>query len=204
VSGEHARVIVKTLHAFPPDLTAEELTDAEHTLVQLARQARPPEVATAGARYLAYLRPDGTLASADRQDRARELLLRPRPDGSYDLTGRLTPACGAQLLATLTPRSAPRRADPVRRGRDRDHQHDRTAIPHPPGPGPHLLRATERCCANIITASSPAAAGAASSSTACPGGSHPDPTRLVQPQCRSVRRRARGATPNRNPRKTTE
>jgi hypothetical protein len=104
VSGEHARVIVKTLHAFPPDLTAQELTDAEHTLVQLARQARPPEVAKAGARYLAYLRPDGTLASAEQQDRARELLLRPRPDGSYDLTGRLTPACGAQLLATLTPR----------------------------------------------------------------------------------------------------
>ena len=79
--------------------------------MQLARQARPPEVATAGARYLAYLRPDGTLDSDEQQDRARELLLRPRPDGSYDLKGRLTPACGAQLLATLSPRSAPRPAN---------------------------------------------------------------------------------------------
>jgi hypothetical protein len=48
VSGEHAHVIVKTLHAFPPELTAAELTDAEHTLVALARQTRPGEVAKAG------------------------------------------------------------------------------------------------------------------------------------------------------------
>jgi hypothetical protein len=111
VSGEHARVIVKTLHAFPPDLTVDELADAEHTLVQLARQARPGEVAKAGAQYLAYLRPDGALAAEEQQDRVRELLLHARPDGGYDLRGRLTPACGAQLLATLTPRSAPRPAD---------------------------------------------------------------------------------------------
>jgi hypothetical protein len=60
---------------------------------------------------LGYLRPDGTLASDEQQDRMRELLLQPRADGSFDLKGRLTPACGAQLLATLTPRSAPRPAD---------------------------------------------------------------------------------------------
>jgi len=37
--------------------------------------------------------------------------LHARPDGSYQLTGRLAPACGAQLLATLTPRAAPRPAN---------------------------------------------------------------------------------------------
>jgi hypothetical protein len=41
VSVEHAHVILKTLQAFPPDLTVEEVTDAEHTLVELARQPDP-------------------------------------------------------------------------------------------------------------------------------------------------------------------
>src|SRR5207245_3472129 len=43
--------------------------------------------------------------------RVRELVLHARPDGGYGLKGRLTPACGAQLLATLTPRAAPRSAN---------------------------------------------------------------------------------------------
>jgi len=111
LSGEHAHVITRTLEAFPPDLSTGQFALAEHTLVELARHARPAEVAKAGERYLAYLHPDGTLASDEQHDRVRELLLQPRPDGSYDLKGRLTPACGAQLLATLTPRSAPRPAD---------------------------------------------------------------------------------------------
>ena len=111
LSGEHAHVITRTLEAFPPDLSTEQFALAEHTLVELARHARPAEVAKAGERYLAHLHPDGALASDEQHDRVRELLLQPRPDGSYDLKGRLTPACGAQLLATLTPRSAPRPAD---------------------------------------------------------------------------------------------
>jgi hypothetical protein len=111
VSPEHAQVIVKTLDQFPPELTVEQLATAEQILLEVARQLRPQEVAKAGARYLAYLRPDGVLASREEQDQVRELGVHARSDGTVDVKGRLTARCGAQLLAALTPRSAPKPAD---------------------------------------------------------------------------------------------
>jgi len=126
-------VIVRTLEQLPPDQTTEQLAAAEHTLLDVARQLRPREVAIAGARYLAYLNPDGTLVSEEQQDRVRELLLHPRPDGSYDLTGRLTAGRGAQLLATLTPP----RGTPTRRRR-------RPRPPQPPATHARRPRRTGR------------------------------------------------------------
>jgi hypothetical protein len=114
VSPEHVNVIVRTLDKFPTGLTVALFAAAEETLLQAARAARPREVAIAGARYRAYLDPDGVLADEREQDRQRELQLVPTDDGRWRVTGRLTGVCGAQLLATLTP---PRR--PAPRGRRR-------------------------------------------------------------------------------------
>ena len=53
------------------------------------------------------LDPDGTLASDEDHHRRRGLTLSPRPDGSSDLRGRLTPECAAVLQAVLDPLAKP-------------------------------------------------------------------------------------------------
>jgi hypothetical protein len=106
VSEEHTNVIIKSLEKLPPGLV--EVHDAaERTLVQLAGQARPQEVARAGAHYLAHYDPDGVLADEREQDRRRGVTLTALDDGLWRLTG----TCGAQLAAVLGARSAPRPAD---------------------------------------------------------------------------------------------
>ena len=80
VSPEHLNVIVRTLDRFRTGLTVAQFAAAEETLLQAARAARPREVAIAGARYRAYLDPDGVLADEREQDRQRELPLVPTDD----------------------------------------------------------------------------------------------------------------------------
>lgn len=108
VSAEHTKVILTALNALPATLSAEDSALAEKHLVEAATTLRPREVSLLGHRLLAYLHPDGTLAPDSEQQRRRSFTLLPNTDGSYTASGRLTPACGAQLLAWLSPRSAPR------------------------------------------------------------------------------------------------
>jgi hypothetical protein len=110
VSLEHVSVIARTLDKFPTGLTVAQFAAAEETLLPVARAARPREVAIAGARYRAYLDPDGVLADEREQDRQRELQPVPTDDRRWRVTGRLTGVCGAHLAAVLGPRSAPRPA----------------------------------------------------------------------------------------------
>jgi len=111
VSSEHTKVILAALDALPATLSVEDGLLAEKHLVEAALTLRPREVRLLGHRLAAYLHPDGILAPDSEQQRRRNFTLLPNADGSYTATGRLTPACGAQLLAWLTPRSAPRPSD---------------------------------------------------------------------------------------------
>jgi hypothetical protein len=111
VSSEHARVIAATLDELPSSVDPADVAAAEQQLVKAATQLRPRQVGVVGQRILAHLNPDGVLASDEEHARRRSFALIPEADGSYRATGRLTPTCGAQLLAWLTPRSAPRPTD---------------------------------------------------------------------------------------------
>jgi len=107
VSGEHTRVILTALGELPATVGYEDQRLAEKHLVEAAATLRPRQVAAVGRRILAHLDPDGVLACEAEQQRRRGFSLRPEADGSYTARGRLTAACGALLLAALTPRSAP-------------------------------------------------------------------------------------------------
>jgi len=107
VSTEHTRVILSTLDQLPSSVSYEDRRLAEKHLVGAATTLRPREVAAVGRRILAHVDPDGCLASDADQHRHRGFTLHAEADGSYTARGRLTATCGALLLASLTPRSAP-------------------------------------------------------------------------------------------------
>ena len=52
----------------------------------------------------------GTLANDEDHQRLRGLTIRPQPDGSADIRGRLTPECAAAVHAVLDPLAAPKPA----------------------------------------------------------------------------------------------
>jgi len=111
VSAEHTRVILAALQQLPATVSVEDEALAEKHLVEAATTLRPREVGLLGERIAAHLHPDGNLAADAEQQRRRTFALHPNADGSYSAIGRLTPACGAQLLAWLTPRAAPQPSD---------------------------------------------------------------------------------------------
>jgi hypothetical protein len=125
VSVEQARAIAATLAELPGSVGPAEVSAAEQHLVTAAAQLPPRQLGQLGQRILAQLDPDGVLGSDEEQARRRSFALVPQADGSYRAAGRLTPTCGALLLAWLSPRSAPRPstscsdgADDGRGGRD--------------------------------------------------------------------------------------
>jgi hypothetical protein len=107
VSSDHTRVILGMLNQLPASTDYEDRRLAEKHLVEAASILRPREVAAVGRRVLAHLAPDGSLASEAEQHRHRGFTLHAEADGSYTARGRLTATCGALLLASLSPRSAP-------------------------------------------------------------------------------------------------
>jgi hypothetical protein len=107
VSVEQARTIAKVLDRLPGSVGQLDFEAAERQLVEAAANLRPRELGQLGERILAYLNPDGTLNSDAEHQRRRNLTLAPNSDGSYDLRGRLTPACGALLQAWLSPQATP-------------------------------------------------------------------------------------------------
>lgn len=110
VSPEHARVIASTLDELPSSVDPSDVSTAEQQLVTAAAHLPPRQVGVVGQRILAHLNPDGMLASDEEHARHRSFALIPEANGGYRAAGRLTPSCGALLLAWLTPRSAPQPA----------------------------------------------------------------------------------------------
>jgi hypothetical protein len=107
LSGEQAREIGRVLEQLPATVPLQQVAEAERHLVAAGAQLPPRQLGQVGQRILAHLDPDGVLASDEEQQRRRSFILTPLADGSYQARGMLTPACGASLLAALTPRSAP-------------------------------------------------------------------------------------------------
>ncbi len=105
VSAEHTTVILEALDELAATVSPEDRALAQKQLVQAATTLAPRQVATVGRRILAHLHPDGAFTDDTEQQRHRWFGLRPNPDGSYTAAGRLSPTCGAQLLACLTPQS---------------------------------------------------------------------------------------------------
>ena len=110
LSDEQAREISRVMEQLPDTVSAERAMQVERQLVTAAGQLAPRQLGQLGQRILAHLDPDGVLRSDAEHQRRRSFRLAPLADGSYHARGILTPACGALLLASLTPRSAPRPA----------------------------------------------------------------------------------------------
>jgi hypothetical protein len=118
LSGEQAREIGRVLEQLPGSVPVEQVAEAERQLVTAGSQLGPRQLGQLGQRILAHLDPDGVLGSDAEHQRRRCFTLSPQADGSYHARGLLTPACGALLLAALTPSSAPKPATDGPDGRD--------------------------------------------------------------------------------------
>ena len=100
----------------------------------------PDYLAKTAKHALTVLDPDGTLSSDEDHHRRRAFTISPRPDGSADVRGRLTPQCAAIVLAALDPLASPRP----------DHHRNCRLATAPPrmsrgrgGPGPAQLPAAD-------------------------------------------------------------
>ena len=107
ISAAHARVITATVASLPIASRAEHGEPLERFLVEQACAHAPDFLARTAKHAVTVLDPDGTLASAEDHHRRRSLTLTPRPDGSSDVRGYLTPQCTAVVLAVLDPLASP-------------------------------------------------------------------------------------------------
>jgi hypothetical protein len=113
ITCEHMFEIHQVLSLAPADLSDDLRDYAERTLVELAVQAQPLSVKTAGIRLKAYW--DIDKPPKDPEDR----LARPRrrlkywfsTDGQMHFTGELDPETAALLKGILTPLAKPRPVD---------------------------------------------------------------------------------------------
>ncbi|WP_153505267.1 HNH endonuclease signature motif containing protein [Cumulibacter manganitolerans] len=110
-----------------PEVQAEQLEQAENTLVEFAASLTPDELKQAARVIDDCLLPDGTLPSEELTRARRGLHLGPaRRDGTHHLTGSLTPELHAKLSAILSPLAAPKPSN--EHGADRrsadQRQHD--------------------------------------------------------------------------------
>lgn len=101
VSPEQARVITGCLDQLPASTPVDEIELAERKLVGYAHAFAPTELRTLADRLIDAVNPDGTLPPGEQQ-RRRWARLQQRPDGSYELKGRLTPECGAAWQAVFS------------------------------------------------------------------------------------------------------
>lgn len=111
ISVDHAAVICRVLESLPSTVTADEVLQAEQTLLAHAAVHDPLTLSKLG-RHLAYvIDPDGEKALAAHEARleaGRELFLSQADDGSWDLRGRLAPVPGARLFTVIDSLAAPR------------------------------------------------------------------------------------------------
>ncbi|ANN18459.1 HNH endonuclease [Amycolatopsis orientalis] len=92
--------VLTTLKKIPDEVSAEDRVAAEQILVDLAHRAGPREITNAGLDLLAHLDPDGNEPKdEDLKPPAREVSLRKRDDGWWNLTGLLDPEFGARANA---------------------------------------------------------------------------------------------------------
>jgi hypothetical protein len=110
----HARLIGKTIDAIPAEVEQAALGRGEHlaeqveaTLVHQAGRLDLRQLGHLATRLLAHLDPDGAAPADEQAQRRRSLALYPRPDGSGQLRGELTPETVAVWRTILDALSRP-------------------------------------------------------------------------------------------------
>ncbi|MEU3271531.1 DUF222 domain-containing protein [Saccharomonospora sp. NPDC006951] len=109
---EHLREITRIFARCPDTISEQERADAERTLLDLAAQASPEAVRTAGHRLIAYW--DSEREPAEESELAtptREFRYRYRRNGQLEFTGSLDPETGATLEGLFGPLAKPRPKD---------------------------------------------------------------------------------------------
>ncbi|HVE96676.1 MAG TPA: DUF222 domain-containing protein [Pseudonocardiaceae bacterium] len=100
IGPSHVRVITATMRQIPPSTHPSTAAEAEQTLATAARRFDPSALTRIGERLLAHLDPDGK-APSEEPETMRELRVRPDPDGTVSLAGKLDPEGGARVLEVL-------------------------------------------------------------------------------------------------------
>ncbi|MGW9264667.1 DUF222 domain-containing protein [Gordonia terrae] len=102
VGTSHVRAVIDVLDQIPHGIDHDVKTAAERQMAEIAEAHTPADITQLGARLLAHLDPDGTLADESERTRRRNLWVnRQRADGTAKLTGTLTPALAARITMLL-------------------------------------------------------------------------------------------------------
>ena len=147
VSAGQAKVIIAAVDHLPESIAAEHGQWLEQTLVSEAARLNPISLRGFANVIIDALDPDGTERDDREEQRRRRLTLVSRPDGSGDLTGRLTAAATAALQLAFDSLAAPRpEADGLRDDRSpAQRRHERYSSSSWPPPGPSSCRRLVGC-----------------------------------------------------------
>ncbi|MCR8900260.1 13E12 repeat family protein, partial [Gordonia sp. GONU] len=99
VGPAHVHAVIDVLDQIPHAVDHDVKLAAERQMAEIAVDHTPADITALGARLLAHLDPDGTLADdTDRKRRRKLSVNRQRADGTAKMTADLTP----ELLARIT------------------------------------------------------------------------------------------------------
>jgi len=112
IGAEHIRITREFFKGLPAHVDRVTRAAAEKDLAGRAAQFGPAEYRNATNFMAALLHPDGDFDDVDRQRRRGFRLGRQGADGLRDVTGTLTPECGAVFEAILAKLAAPGMCNP--------------------------------------------------------------------------------------------
>ncbi len=102
VGPAHVRAVVEVLEQIPHAVDHDIKVAAERQMAEIAIDHTPADITALGARLLAHLDPDGTLADDTDRKRRRNLSVhRQRADGTAKITANLTPEALARVTMLL-------------------------------------------------------------------------------------------------------
>ncbi|MFC8312463.1 DUF222 domain-containing protein [Gordonia sp. NPDC057258] len=98
VGSAHVQAVLDVLDQIPHGTDHDVKVAAERQMAEIAADHTPADITQLGARLLAHLDPDGTLADDSERKRRRGLWIgRQRADGTAKISGTLTPELHARL-----------------------------------------------------------------------------------------------------------
>ncbi|AWO86590.1 HNH endonuclease signature motif containing protein [Gordonia terrae] len=98
VGSAHVQAALDVLDQIPHAVEHDVKVAAERQMAEIAADHTPADITQLGARLLAHLDPDGTLAHDTDRKRRRNLWIgRQRADGTATISGTLTPELAARL-----------------------------------------------------------------------------------------------------------
>ncbi|MFE0751373.1 DUF222 domain-containing protein, partial [Gordonia sp. NPDC058843] len=102
VGTAHVHAALDVLDQIPSAVEHDVKVAAERQMAEIAEIHTPAEITQLGARLLAHLDPDGTLADENERKRRRNLWVnRQRADGTAKMTATLTPELAARVTMLL-------------------------------------------------------------------------------------------------------